>query len=310
MPSNTYAIITPAYNEAELLPLVIRSIAEQSHPPDEWIIVDDSSTDNTWSVISQAAADHPFIRPVRLSGDKSRRLGPNVVYVFDEGYRLLSDKQIDFVVKMDADVVLPKHYFGSQLEQFSADSQLGLSSGKTFILENDAWVMERCPDMHVMGACKMYRHSCLRDIGGFIPILGWDKLDCAKARMKGWKTRSFGDLPIYHLRQMGLAMGMVKTYITYGKSSYYIREHPLFVLGRAVYRATERPYCSSLFMIPGYIIALLKREKRLEDLELAAFFRKEQLRRVFGANLKDEKIIASKIRKQDAPDILADFKST
>ncbi len=309
MSSTGYAIITPAYNEADLLPLVIQSLVEQTHPPDEWIIIDDSSTDDTWSVISEAADKYSFIQPVRLSGDKSRRLGSNVVYVFNEGYQRLSNKKIDFVVKMDADVVLPKHYFESQLEQFASDLKMGLSSGKTFILENNTWIMERCPDMHVMGACKMYRHSCLQDIGGFIPILGWDKLDCAKARMKGWKTRSFGNLPIYHLRQMGLAMGMAKTYITYGKSSYYIREHPLFVIGRAVYRAIERPYCCSLFMIPGYIIAFLKREKRLDDLELANFFRKEQLGRVFGTALKDEQIIATKIFPQDVPDILTNFKN-
>ncbi|MCI5127590.1 MAG: glycosyltransferase family 2 protein, partial [Candidatus Electrothrix sp. AUS3] len=273
MKNKKYTIITPAYNEAQLLPLVIQSIVEQTELPEEWIIVDDRSTDNTWDVITEAAKKYSFIRPVFLSGDKTRRLGANVVYVFDEGYKQLSNPSFDFIVKMDADSVLPKQYFEQLLDQFEDDPQLGMASGKTFILEKDVWLMERCPDMHVMGACKMYRHSCFKDIGGFIPILGWDKLDCAKARMEGWKTRSFGELPIYHLRQMGSEMGMSKTYASYGKSSYYLREHPLFVVGRAIYRAIERPYCSSFFMIWGYIIAQIKREKRLEDLELANFFR-------------------------------------
>ena len=308
MSKYSYTIITPAYNEAQLLPIVIQSIVEQTELPYEWIIVDDCSTDNTWEVIIEAAKRYSFIRPVLLTGDKTRRLGANVVYVFDEGYSQLSKKDVDFIVKMDADSVLPERYFAELLSHFDADSNLGMASGKTFIFEEDAWIMERCPDMHVMGACKMYRHSCFKDIGGFIPILGWDKLDCAKARMEGWKTRSYANLPIYHLRQMGAAMGMVNTYITYGKSGYYLREHPLFIAGRSFYRAIERPYCSSLFMIVGYITALMKHEKRLEDLELAKFFRKEQLKRVFGASLKDERIISARINTHDVPFYLKKFK--
>ncbi|MCI5127708.1 MAG: hypothetical protein D3907_04235 [Candidatus Electrothrix sp. AUS3] len=60
-------------------------------------------------------------------------------------------------------------------------------------------------------------------------------------------------------------------------------------------------------MIWGYIIAQIKREKRLEDLELANFFRKEQLKRIFGANLKDEQIVPSRISLQESPTILANF---
>ena len=307
MSRHRYAIITPAYNEARFLPSVVESITGQTRLPAEWIIVDDRSDDNTWSLIQETAAKHSFIRPIRLSGDKTRRLGANVVYVFNEGYQRLSDRQIDFVIKMDADVMLPKRYFEFLLNQFAADPRLGMASGKTFCLENGKWVMERCPDVHVVGPCKTYRHSCFKDIGGLIPILGWDKLDGAKARMKEWRTHSFRDLPVYHLRQMGSAMGMMKTHINYGKSCYYTREHPLFAAGRAVYRAMEKPYFSGLLIFIGYIMAMMKQERRLDDLNLAAFFRKEQLKRLFGMTLKSEEILPTEIHRHDAPNILSDF---
>ncbi len=70
--------------------------------------------------------------------------------------------------------------------------------------------------------------ACLNDIGGLIPILGWDILDVTKARLRGWRTRSYRHLPIYHLRPMGQVMGMVKTFLSYGKACYLIRCHPLF----------------------------------------------------------------------------------
>ncbi len=293
-----YIIITPVYNEAQFLPFVIQSIADQTHPPKKWIIVDDRSTDNTWSLINEAADKYPFIQPLSLSGDNTRRLGPNVVHVFTHGYRCISDDHFDFVVKMDADVVLSEHYFEFLLNKFAADEKLGIASGKTFISKNDIWLMERCPDVHTVGPCKMYRQDCFRDIGGLISILGWDKLDGAKARMKGWKTHSFRDLPVYHLRQMGGEMGAVRTYISYGKSCYYLRESIIFALGRAIYRSMERPYFSGLFIFIGYIIAFLKQEERLDDLELASFFRKEQLRRLSGITIKQEELFTEKI-KQD-----------
>jgi len=297
-----YTIITPAYNEGRFLPLVIDSIINQSIPPFEWIIVDDRSLDNTWQQICSAAAKYNFIKPLRLSGDKSRRLGANVVYVFDEGCRNLSDPRVEFVIKMDADVILPKDYFAFLLERFIAEPELGMASGKTFCQEDNKWMLERCPDIHVVGPCKMYRHQCLKDIGGLIPILGWDKLDGAKARMKGWKTQSFKHLPVYHLRQMGSVMGMMKTHISYGKSCYYTREHPVFVIGRAVYRAMEKPYLSGLLIFVGYLMAVLKKEKRLDDLKLASFFRKEQLRRIFGIKLANEEIFQVEARNPYEPE--------
>ena len=306
-----YAVITPVYNEAQFLPFVIQSIVDQIHPPEKWIIVDDRSTDNTWSLLTEAADKHPFIQPLSLSGDNARRLGPNVVHVFNKGYGCISDDHVDFVVKMDADVVLSEHYFEFLLNEFADDEKLGIASGKTFILKNDTWLMERCPDVHTVGPCKMYRLDCFRDIGGLIPILGWDKLDGAKARMKGWKTHSFRELTVYHLRQMGGEMGAVKTYISYGKSCYYLREGIAFALGRAIYRSMERPYFSGLFIFIGYIIAFLKQEARLNDLELASFFRKEQQRRLSGVTIKQEELFTEK-REQDKekPNALLLFEKT
>ena len=47
-------IITPAFNEEKHLQLLINSVVKQSVVPDEWIIVDDRSTDATSNVIQQA----------------------------------------------------------------------------------------------------------------------------------------------------------------------------------------------------------------------------------------------------------------
>ena len=276
-----YAIITPAYNEAEFLPQVMESIFNQSEKPLKWIIVDDRSVDNTWALINSAAKSHPIIEPVKLSGPKERRVGANVVHVFKEGFKRLC-AEVDFIVKMDADVTLDSRYFSRIMEYFKNDPSLGMASGKTYIKQGDRWILERIPDTHVSGACKTYRLQCFREIGGLIPLLGWDILDGAKARMKGWKTQSFRELPLYHLRQSSSARGILRGRMRTGRAMYTIRAHPLFVLGKSIFRGVEKPYLTSLLIPIGYLASFITKPERLDDLELANFLRREQVSRLMG----------------------------
>jgi len=294
MSKPSYAIITPAYNEAEFLPKVIDSIVTQDLRPLKWLIVDDRSHDNTWSIINEASKTHPFIEAIRLTGSQDRKVGANVVRVFEEGLRKLT-VDVDFLVKMDADVALPRNYFSQIMDHFKRDPLLGMASGKTYNRQGSSWVLERSPDFHVYGPCKTYRTSCFEDIDGLIPLLGWDILDGTKARMKGWKTRSFRDLPIYHLRMMGSAKGMFRGRMRTGRVMYTIRAQPLFVLGKSLFRAIEKPYMSGLLIPFGYFASFVTRPERLADMELAHFLRREQMGRLFGRTLDQEELIPRRL---------------
>src|SRR4029079_17285220 len=57
-------------NGARFLPEQLRSIAAQTRPPDELIVCDDRSTDETAQVIEAFAATAPF--PVRLVRNEER----------------------------------------------------------------------------------------------------------------------------------------------------------------------------------------------------------------------------------------------
>lgn len=277
--NNRYAIITPAHNEAAFLPRVLAGIAAQSLAPVAWLILDDRSADGTWDLLQEAATRLAFLQPLKVSGPPGRRVGANVVHLFHQGWARLKE-EVDFLVKLDADVVLPPHYFAVLLSRFQTNPRLGLASGKTYAWQQGAWVMERIADTHVTGACKTYRLACLRDMGGLIPILGWDVLDGVQARRLGWQTRSFADLPIFHLRLTGSAQGLVRANLSYGRSYYAMRAHPLFVLAKALYRALERPWGLGFLILAGYVKAAWRGEPRLKDPELAAFLRKEQLARL------------------------------
>jgi poly-beta-1,6-N-acetyl-D-glucosamine synthase len=287
MSAPVYHIITPAHNEAGFLPRVMDAVAAQTLKPAKWVIVDDRSTDDTLTLINAAARRYPFIEPMRVQGGSGRFLGSNVVHLFNAGYASLR-AEANFVVKMDADVLLPPDYFATLLSRFQAQPRIGIASGKTYNFQQGRWVLERISEIHVTGACKTYRMDCLREMGGLIPILGWDILDVAQARRCGWETRSFRDLPLYHLRMTGAATGMAMANLRYGRCYYVIQANPLFALAKAFYRALERPYLASLLLPVGYLLAAMRKEKRLDDLALVEFLRREQMDRLRGRTFRQE----------------------
>ena len=61
--------LVPAYNEAETVAETVRSLLEQTRPPDEVVVIDDCSTDDTAEVARAAGAT--VIRPPQNTGSKA-----------------------------------------------------------------------------------------------------------------------------------------------------------------------------------------------------------------------------------------------
>jgi glycosyltransferase involved in cell wall biosynthesis len=64
---STFAVIVPVHNGEEFVDGCIRSILNQTRTPEEIIIVDDGSTDDTSKIINQWSRSHHLIRSISIS---------------------------------------------------------------------------------------------------------------------------------------------------------------------------------------------------------------------------------------------------
>lgn len=282
-----YAIITPARNESNFIKGTIDSVIAQTIKPKVWIIIDDNSTDNTSELIEKASEENPWIKLIKNNTKSHREPGAKIVKLFHIGYEAL-DKDFDFIVKLDADLSFESDYFESIFEEFKRELKLGIAGGYCQYKDGEKLKIEKTPAYHVRGATKVYRQRCLKDIGGLIPVMGWDGLDEMKARMLGWNTRSLKNIFILHQRPTGKASGSIRFAWLWGKSSYFMGYDPFFFILRCLKNINKRPYLiftNSMFI--GYLYSVITRKKRYEDENLLKFIRNFQRGRILSIiNLK------------------------
>jgi biofilm PGA synthesis N-glycosyltransferase PgaC len=165
-------VIVPAYNEAESLEDTILSIQQQTLPPEEIIVIDDCSTDDTAEVARRLGAT--VIRPPVNSGSKAGAqtyalswIRTELTLAVDADTTLAPDAIAKLLAAFDdpavvaaCGTVLPRNV-GSMWERgryveylfaFSFYKRVQEQYGKPFISS---------------GCFSMYRTSALRDAGGW-----------------------------------------------------------------------------------------------------------------------------------------------
>jgi glycosyltransferase involved in cell wall biosynthesis len=297
-----YVLITPARNEAELIEKTLQSVVAQTHLPKRWIIVSDGSTDGTDELVRKYQEGRPWLRLLRMPERKERHFAAKV-NAFKAGYAQVKDLEFDVVGNLDADVSFEPDYMEYLVGRFEGNPRLGVAGTHYIEGEFHSYRDSYINVEHVNGQIQMFRRACWEDIGGYVPNKGGgiDWVAVTTARMKGWKTYSFGERTFNHHRKMGTAgSSEIKARFHYGKKDYFLGGHPLWQVARGTFQLAKKPYVvGGLALMLGYAWYWASGQKRAVSAELMAFHRSEQMGR-----LKD--LLARRIGlRRDPPQVAA-----
>ena len=279
----TYVLITSARNEEAYIQKTIKSVISQTILPKKWVIVSDGSTDRTDEIIEQYLKENGWIEFIRAPEHGERNFASKA-NCFNMGYQKVKDMQYDIIGNLDADISFKEDHFEFLMNKFGEMKELGVAGTAFEESSTLAYNYSFANIEHVSGQCQMFRKECFNEIGGYRPIKGGgvDWVAVTTARMNGWKTFTFPERTFVHHRKMGT--GNNSTFMAWfkrGRKDYFLGNHPLWEVFRAVYQMTRKPYImGGSFLFFGFAWAGLKGVNKPISKELIEFIRREQMGRL------------------------------
>ncbi|HOY31327.1 MAG TPA: glycosyltransferase family A protein [Bacteroidales bacterium] len=283
-----YAIITPVFNEEKSIQNLLDSVTGQTLKPVQWVIYDDGSTDNTAAIINGYIIRYPWIKLVQNKAKDKHMAGTNIARIFNNCYRTYIVPDIDFVVKLDADLSLKPDYFEAVAAHFASDEKLAVCGGICLVEKNGEWIREKITNKdHVRGAIKAYRKEFLDLIGGLKEIDGWDAVDEMLAKFHQYTILADQSLEVLHHRPTDKKTGHLKAHKMTGRGCYYEGFNFWTACISCSKRIKYRPIIIGPFIALGtYIIMFFGKEKPVVTKEEARFINKlvfnNAMKKVFG----------------------------
>jgi glycosyltransferase involved in cell wall biosynthesis len=117
----TVSVIIPAYNCAAYIQAAVDSALNQSHVPDEIIVVDDGSTDGTDRVLAQYEAPVRVIRQVNAGESAARNTG-------------LRAARGDLIAFLDGDDTFTPDSIARRVEILEASPEVGVVYGDMYVM--------------------------------------------------------------------------------------------------------------------------------------------------------------------------------
>ena len=111
------SVVIPCHNYGRYLPEAVASVSAQTRPPDEVVIIDDGSTDDTPAVIAEISKAMPAVRSL----SRSPARGP--AQTFNDGIRA---SEGDLVMLLSADDRMSPAYL-ERMEEAFADPAVGFA---------------------------------------------------------------------------------------------------------------------------------------------------------------------------------------
>lgn len=240
------SVIIPALNAGMQLKSLLQALAEQTVKPEEILVVDSESEDNTKEIAQDAGASVISIARSEFDHGRTRDMA-------------LKCAQGDIVVFMTQDALPTDHFFLEKLIEPFIDDRIAAVSGRQIAYpdarpyekavrahnypdEECIWSFEDVEKLGVRAfrlsdVCAAYRRTAYLDVGGFdFPILtNEDMLIAEKFLRKGYKLAYACKASVYHSHHFTLLQEYRRNYII-GRTMkrYEARFHYMSEMGTGI----------------------------------------------------------------------------
>ncbi|MBN1536361.1 MAG: glycosyltransferase [Anaerolineales bacterium] len=163
------SVVIPAFNGVNFLREAVESVFAQTYPNIELILVDDGSTDDTWTVIQSYGKRVRAIH--KENGGVASALNVGILQARGSLIAWLSHDDLFFPEKIDRQVhFLEKH---PQYGVCYTDFEIINATGELLKTYRAPWYPSKelprhfLADMHINGSTVLMRKSCYESAGGF-----------------------------------------------------------------------------------------------------------------------------------------------
>ncbi|MBD3307919.1 glycosyltransferase [candidate division KSB3 bacterium] len=197
MHQGSLSVVMPNYNHGKYIARSIEAVISQSRPPDEYIILDDGSTDNSVEIIESYVQQYPSIQLVR---NEQNTGAPEAIR------RVVNLASGDYIYADSADDYVLPGFFEKAMQMAAQYPQAGIIFGKMIAGDTDGnelgvygvprwqhplfvpperflreYLAVEAPE-HSLCATTVYKREALENIGGFREELGsWCDTFAARA---------------------------------------------------------------------------------------------------------------------------------
>ncbi len=134
----TVTIIIPAYNEADSIAACLDSCLSQTVMPDEILVVDNNSTDETYAIVKKYQKEHP--RLIRLLKQSEQGLIPTRNFGFDQA-------KSEVLGRIDADSRLEPEWVAA-LKDIFKDKNIMAATGPSYFYDSPPSFKKIASDIH------------------------------------------------------------------------------------------------------------------------------------------------------------------
>lgn len=166
------SVLMSVYNGERFLHEAVDSILNQTFTDLEFIIVDDGSTDNTWQILQEYAADEPRLLLMRNESNLGLAGSLN---------RGLSLARGEYIARMDADDVSLPERLAAQVAFLDESPDVGVAGSSVQVIDGDGspgnvWryptthgliLWSLCFHTSIMHPTAVFRRAVVQRVGGY-----------------------------------------------------------------------------------------------------------------------------------------------